>query len=207
MRVTRRVAARAAFEEHALDALAGNVRQLVLVDETDAAEARLAPRHERALLDPAAEVSGLGVAHDLARVNDRLQIAGDDFVERCSFRSGDFDDTVSRPRARHIGSDGSNVVRRARGNSPGHWSPPPRRSPKRSGGSRLIPASRLGPSGLPTPGLDRTEKEGAGVPIFWIWWDLGSHLLPRRQQSQPTANHTINQALGQVTPQPVLKGL
>src|SRR2546426_10507069 len=33
MRVARRVAARAVFEEHALDALAGNVRQLVLVDE------------------------------------------------------------------------------------------------------------------------------------------------------------------------------
>src|SRR3954451_1510366 len=29
--------------------------------ETDAAEARLAQRHERALLDPAAPVSGLGV--------------------------------------------------------------------------------------------------------------------------------------------------
>src|SRR2546426_3153137 len=33
IRVARRVAARAVFEEHALDALAGNVRQLVLVDE------------------------------------------------------------------------------------------------------------------------------------------------------------------------------
>jgi hypothetical protein len=33
MRVTRRVAARAVFDEHALDALAGNVRQLVLVNE------------------------------------------------------------------------------------------------------------------------------------------------------------------------------
>src|SRR5689334_6891868 len=36
-------------------------------------------------LDPAAPVSGLGVAHDLTRVADRLQIAGDDFLERCSF--------------------------------------------------------------------------------------------------------------------------
>ena len=33
--------------------------------ETDAAKARFAQRHERALLDPAAEVSGLGVAHHL----------------------------------------------------------------------------------------------------------------------------------------------
>src|SRR5262249_2102853 len=33
MRVTRRVAARPVFDEHGLDALAGNVRQLVLVDE------------------------------------------------------------------------------------------------------------------------------------------------------------------------------
>src|SRR5207253_10519492 len=42
-----------------------------------------------ALLDTAAEVSGLGVTYDLTRVADRLQIAGDDFVERCSFRAGD----------------------------------------------------------------------------------------------------------------------
>ena len=33
MRVTGRVAARAVFDEHALDALAGNVRQLMLVDK------------------------------------------------------------------------------------------------------------------------------------------------------------------------------
>src|SRR5262245_25223281 len=79
--------------------------------ETDAAEARLAQRHERVLLDPAAEVSSLGVAHDLTRVADRLQIAGDDFVERCSLRAGDLDDAVARRRERHIGNDGSNVVR------------------------------------------------------------------------------------------------
>src|SRR5207245_7694850 len=80
--------------------------------ETDAAEARFAQRHERALLDPAAPVSGLGVAHDLTRVADRLQIAGDDFVERRSFRAGNLDDAVSRRRERHIGDDRSNVVRR-----------------------------------------------------------------------------------------------
>jgi hypothetical protein len=80
--------------------------------ETDAAEARLGQRHERVLLDPAAEVSGLEVAHDHTRVADRLQIAGDDFVERRSFRAGDLDDAVSRRRERHIGNDGSNVVRR-----------------------------------------------------------------------------------------------
>jgi hypothetical protein len=76
------------------------------------AEARFAQRHKRVLLDPAAEVLGLGVTHDLTRVADRLQIAGDDFVERCSFRAGDLDDTVSRRRKRHIGNDGSNIVRR-----------------------------------------------------------------------------------------------
>src|SRR5581483_12518073 len=68
--------------------------------ETNAAEARVAERHERALLDPAAEVSGLGVAHDLTRVADRLQIADDDFVERRPFRAGDLDDAVSRRRER-----------------------------------------------------------------------------------------------------------
>jgi len=76
------------------------------------AEARLAQRHQRALLDPAAEISGLGVAHDLARVANRFQIAGDDFVERRSFRAGDLDDAVARRRERHLGDDGSNVVRR-----------------------------------------------------------------------------------------------
>src|SRR5713101_9203126 len=67
--------------------------------ETDAAEARFAQRHEGALLDTAAPVSGLGVTYDLTRVAERLQIAGDDFVERCSFRAGDLD-------------DGSHVIRR-----------------------------------------------------------------------------------------------
>ena len=80
--------------------------------ETDAAEARFAQRHQRALLDPAAEVSRLGVAHDLARVADRLQIAGDDLVERCAFRAGDLDDAVARRSERHVGNDGRNVVRR-----------------------------------------------------------------------------------------------
>jgi len=45
------------------------------------------------------------------RVADRLQIAGDDFVERCSFRAGDFDDAISRCRERHLDDDSSNVVR------------------------------------------------------------------------------------------------
>jgi hypothetical protein len=80
--------------------------------EADCAEARFAQRDERVLLDPAAVVSGLGVAHDLARVADRLQIAGDDFVKRRSLRAGDLDDAASRRRERHIGNDGSNVVRR-----------------------------------------------------------------------------------------------
>jgi len=53
-----------------------------------------------------------GSAHDLTRVADRLQIAGDDFVERRSLRAGDLDDAVSRRRERHIGNDGGNVVRR-----------------------------------------------------------------------------------------------
>ncbi len=53
---------------------------------------RDAPRqwHERMLLDPAAEVPGLGVAHHLSRIADRLQIARDDFVKRRSFWAGDF---------------------------------------------------------------------------------------------------------------------
>ena len=80
--------------------------------ETDAAEARFAQRHQRALLDPAAPVSGLRVAHDLTRIADRLEIAGDDLVERRSFRAGNLDDPVSRRRERNIGDTGSNIVRR-----------------------------------------------------------------------------------------------
>ena len=64
------------------------------------------------LLDPAAEVSSLGVAHDLTRVADRLQITGDDFVERRSFRAGDLDDAVSRRSERDRRDHKSNVVRR-----------------------------------------------------------------------------------------------
>jgi hypothetical protein len=73
---------------------------------------RFAQRYERALLDPAAPVSGLGVTHHLARVADRLQVAGNNFVERCSLRAGDLDDAASRRRERHLGDDRSNVVRR-----------------------------------------------------------------------------------------------
>ena len=46
------------------------------------------------LLDPAAVVPRLGVAHDLTRVADRLQVARDEFVERRPFRAGDLDDAV-----------------------------------------------------------------------------------------------------------------
>src|SRR5215472_13925897 len=62
--------------------------------------------------DPAAEVSGLGVPHDLTCVADGLEIAGDEFVERRSFWAGDLDDSVSRRGERHLGDDRSNVVRR-----------------------------------------------------------------------------------------------
>ena len=73
---------------------------------------RLAQRHERALLDPAAEVSGLGVPHDLTWVADSLEIAGDEFVERRSLRAGNLDDSVLRRGERHLGDNRSNVVRR-----------------------------------------------------------------------------------------------
>ena len=74
------------------------------------AEARFAQRHQRVLLDPAAPVSRLGVAHHLTWVADRLQIAGDDFVERCSFRAGDLDDAVLRRCERYIRDDGGNGI-------------------------------------------------------------------------------------------------
>src|SRR5215470_14915977 len=80
--------------------------------ETNAAEARLAQRHQRVLFDPAPEVLGFRVAHYLSRVTDRLQVAGNEFVERRPFRAGDLDDPVARPRERHIGNVGSSIVRR-----------------------------------------------------------------------------------------------
>lgn len=82
-------------------------------DKIDAAEACFSQRDERKLLGAAAEVPvpGLGVTHDLTRVTNRLQVAGDDVVERRSFRPGDLDDAVSWRCLRHIGNDGSNVVR------------------------------------------------------------------------------------------------
>src|SRR6516225_6482134 len=136
MRVAGRVAARAIFDEHALDALAGTVRQLVLVDEGHLGVLRLrriredatkwqgrdeqriedafhrapssdwrmpvqAPARERRshsskpMRPRRASPSGTsersstrppkyraaGSRHDLTRVADGLQIAGDEFVE------------------------------------------------------------------------------------------------------------------------------
>src|SRR5262249_40635715 len=48
MRVTGRIAARAVFDQHALDAFAGNVRQLVLVDEGHLGVLRLRRIRKRA---------------------------------------------------------------------------------------------------------------------------------------------------------------
>src|SRR6185369_4275621 len=80
--------------------------------ETDAAEACFAQRHERALLDPAAEIAGLGIAHHLARIADRLEIAGNDLVEGRTLRAGDLDDAVARGAERHIGDEACDIVRR-----------------------------------------------------------------------------------------------
>src|SRR5215468_887891 len=80
--------------------------------ETNAPEARLAQRHQRTLIDSAAVVSSLGIAHDPTRVADGLQIAGNEFVERRSFRAGDLYDAVERRRERHIRNIDRNVLRR-----------------------------------------------------------------------------------------------
>src|SRR5262249_54907751 len=82
--------------------------------QADPPEACFTQRHQRALLDLAAEISGFGVTHYLARVGDPLQIAGDDLVERGPLRTGDLDNAVSRRRERHLSHIGSNVVRRDR---------------------------------------------------------------------------------------------
>jgi hypothetical protein len=44
-----------------------------------------------------------------------------------------------------------------------------------TGGSRLLPASRLGPSGLPTPGSDGMEKGIGGIVCLdepWCLYDV-----------------------------------
>ena len=79
--------------------------------QIQAASACLAHRDEREVLDPAAPVSGIGLAHHLARVTDRLQIAGDDFIEPRSLRARDLCDAISWRRERHLGNDLSNVIR------------------------------------------------------------------------------------------------
>ena len=79
--------------------------------ETDATEARFAQWHERVLVDPAAVVSSLGVAHDFVRVADRLEIARNEFIEWRPFRAGDLQGAVARRCERGFGDEGSNVVR------------------------------------------------------------------------------------------------
>jgi hypothetical protein len=54
------------------------------------------------------QATGLGVTHDFARVADRLQVAGDDFVR--SFRAGDLDDVVLRRRERHLGDEAASAL-------------------------------------------------------------------------------------------------
>ena len=63
-------------------------------------------------LDAAAELPRLGITHHLTRIVDRLQITADELVEWRSIRAGNLDNPASRRRERHIGNDGSNVVRR-----------------------------------------------------------------------------------------------
>ena len=64
------------------------------------------------LLDAAAPVSRFGVTHDLARIAGRLEIMRNDFVERCSLRTGNLDNAVSRRRECHLSDNRSNVVGR-----------------------------------------------------------------------------------------------
>src|SRR5262249_57801671 len=79
--------------------------------EAEGARGRSARGCEGGSPAAAGVISSLGVAHDLTRVADRLEIGGDEFVERRSFRAGDFNDAVSRRCHRHIGNESSNVVR------------------------------------------------------------------------------------------------
>ena len=71
------------------------------------------------LLNSATPVSRLRVAHDFTWVADRFQIAGDDFIERRTFRAGDLDEAVAWCGERRLSDCGSNVVRRDRLNKIG----------------------------------------------------------------------------------------
>src|SRR5215472_16032170 len=69
----------------------------------------------------------------------------------------------------------------ARGNAPGHWSPPgAHQKDQGTGGGRLLPASRLGPSGLPTPGLDRPENGTGGEAADQLDCECGGESVLRR---------------------------
>src|SRR6266850_3740053 len=143
--------------------------------ETDAAEARFAQRYERALLDAAAPVSRLGVPHDRTWVADRLQIAGDDFVERCSFRAGDLDDAVSWRRERNVGDDGSNVVRRDRLEQPGRK---PDHAPSRTrigdGAEEFQELGRADDAIGDAGGLDQFLLGDLGAEVAILWRPVGS---------------------------------
>src|SRR5262249_45919775 len=82
--------------------------------EIEAAETRLAQWYERLFLETPAEISGLGILLDFARVADGPQIASDDFVERRAFGAGDLDDPVSRISKGNFGDEGGGVISRDR---------------------------------------------------------------------------------------------
>ena len=48
----------------------------------------------------------------MARISGRVQIARNDFVERCSLRTGNLGNAVPRGRECHLGDNRRNVVRR-----------------------------------------------------------------------------------------------
>ena len=71
--------------------------------QTDAAQARLAQRNERVLLDPGTPVSGLGVTDDLPRIAGPERAPFNEIIARYLKAIGDPRKVVSDPEARYWG--------------------------------------------------------------------------------------------------------
>lgn len=79
--------------------------------EADVAEPCLAQRNKGVLADRVADVSGLGIADDLSRVADHLQVARDELAELRPIRPDNLDDAVSRRRLGQRGNDSGDAGR------------------------------------------------------------------------------------------------
>jgi hypothetical protein len=82
--------------------------------EAHGAEPGVVARRERAIVQLCAEIAGVDVGHDLARVLARGQVFPRELVEAESFRSGKFHHAVDGSCERDVGERSGDIVRRHR---------------------------------------------------------------------------------------------